>query len=485
MNVLFVMRTAGYFPYHQSTIEHLLRRGHRVSLLFAHDSGPVDERGFHEWLADGRDVTMGPALKREGIWRRILFATREARSYASYCRRGPDVTVYRERWRQYLPAPLRRASEHSRLARAVFRAGTTEHLLAAVERVAPASGPILTALRRDRPDCVVVSPVNLRFDEEVEYVKAARRAGIPSVVPVQSWDNLTTKGLFHVHPDLVLAWHHGHREEAESIHRIPADRIVITGAPFFDKWFAPDRTLGSRAATCARLGLNEAWPYVLYLGSSANIARDESWLVTALVQALRQADQPALRTLQVAFKPHPANLRPLPGLDAAGVPVCQRERGRPDTPDAVAAFRDALHHAAAVVGVNTTGMLDAVLCDRPCVALAVKRYRDTQTRTAHFQRMQASKALLVAGSVNVAVEMLGRIVGGEDRTETARRHFAETYARPRGLGMAAGQAAATAIELASQRLTGRAIDAAIDAERAATTRAERAIGRRVGVDATT
>ena len=123
VNILFVMRTAGYFPYHQTTIDHLLARGHRVTLLFDHDSGPIDERGFQEWLARGPQVTVGPALQRRGgVWRRVLFAVREARSYASYCRRGPEATFYRERWRQYLPQWLRRSAEHNRLVRTAFRA---------------------------------------------------------------------------------------------------------------------------------------------------------------------------------------------------------------------------------------------------------------------------------------------------------------------------------------------------------------------------
>jgi hypothetical protein len=462
MNILFVMRTAGYFPYHQTTIEHLLERGHHVTLLFDHDSGPIDERGYHEWAAAGHPVTVGKALQRRGFWRHLLFATREARSYASYCRRGPEVEFYRDRWRQYLPPWLQRWSRDNRLVRALFRIPFTERLLGTVEAAAPASPQIVAALRRDQRDCVVASPVNLRFDEEIEYVKAAKALGIPSVVPVLSWDNLTTKGLLHVQPDLLLAWHHGHREEAQAIHGVPADRIVVTGSPFFDKWFAIDRPISSRAATCHRLGLDPATPYLLYLGSSANIARDESWLVVALLRAIRRTDDPVLCRLQIVFKPHPANLRALPGLDEAGVPVYQRQRGRPDTADAVAEFRDVLHHAVAVVGVNTTGMLDAVLCDRPCLALAVKKYRNTQTSTAHFRRMQESKALIVAGSIKVAVKSLGRLLAGDDQTVAARRRFAATYARPRGLGADAGQAAAIAIELASQRQNAIEIDRAID-----------------------
>ena len=107
-------------------------------------------------------------------------------------------------------------------------------------------------------------------------------------------------------------------------------------------------------------------------------------------------------------------------------------------------------------------MLDAVLCGRPCVALAVKKYRNTQTSTAHFQRMQESKALLVAGSVRVAVEGLGGILAGDDRTAAARQRFAATYARPRGIGADAGLAAAIAIELASQGRSATEIDTAID-----------------------
>jgi hypothetical protein len=464
VNILFVMRTAGYFPYHQTTIEHLLQRGHQVTLLFDHDSGPIDERGFQEWLAAGHQVTVGNTLRRGGVWRRVLFATREARSYASYCRRGPEAKFYRERWREYLPPWLRRRSEDNRLVRAVFHAPFAQQLLGAVERISPASRDIVAALRRDGRECVVVSPINLRFDEEVEYVKAAKKVGVPTVVPVLSWDNLTTKGLFHVQPDLVLAWHQGHWEEAQAIHGVPADRVVITGSPFFDKWFGINRPISARGATCSRIGLDPDKPYLLYLGSSANIARDESWLVIALLQAIRRAEDPALDGLQIVFKPHPANLRPIPQLDEARIAIYQRERGRPDTADAIAEFRDILHHAVAVIGVNTTGMLDAVLCDRPCIALAAKKYRQTQAYTPHFQRMQESKALLTAGSVRVAVEILSRIMAGDQRSASARRRFAATYARPRGLGSEAGLAAAIAIELAAQSRSASEIDKAIDRE---------------------
>jgi hypothetical protein len=469
VKILFVLRAAGFFPYHQTTVDHLLARGHDVTLLFETRPGRPDDRAFEAWLAArGNRVVVGDAVKRRGWWRHVLFAAREARSYASYCQRGPEVVFYRERWRRYLPWWLERVVEHFRWADALFHRPVMQKLLAEVERLTPASRTIVAALGRDRPDCVVASPINLLHDEEVEYVKAARTLGIPSVVPVMSWDNLTTKGLLHVEPDFVLAWHAGHQQEAEEIHGVGAGHVVVTGSPFFDKWFSFERRISSRTATCRRIGLSPDAPYLLYLGSSANIARDESWLVLAVVRALREAPDPKLRRLQVVFKPHPGgslrNVRALPRLDKAGILVWPRERGRPDTADEVHGFRDMMHHAAIVVGVNTTGMVDAILCDRPCLALTVKRYRSTQTDTTHFRRMLESNAFLVGRSVRNATTLISRTLAGDDPTAVARRRFAAIYARPRGVGAEAGEAAAIAIELACSRLSADAITARIERE---------------------
>src|SRR5215217_3498050 len=49
-------------------------------------------------------------------------------------------------------------------------------------------------------------------------VKAARRLGVRSAVPVLSWDNLTNKGLIRVPPDQVLVWNEAQKTEAVMMH---------------------------------------------------------------------------------------------------------------------------------------------------------------------------------------------------------------------------------------------------------------------------
>jgi hypothetical protein len=466
LKIVFVMRSHAHLAYHSTTIEHLLRRRHSIHVLFdpsRTNRDVTEQRSVQVWVAGRNGIDVGYAVPPSGFWHEVLAVTREARTYASYCRRRSGSTIYQERWQKYLPDSLQQFSR-TRTGAWVFRRNVTGRLLGAIERRTPADSAIVAALRREAPDCVVASPTTMRSDAGIEYVKAARALAIPSVVPVLSWDNLTTKGLMHVQPDLVLAWHAGHRQEARSIHQVPASRIVVAGSPFFDKWFDRSAPIRSRSATCLQTNLDPSRPYVLYLGSSGTIAGDESWLVLRLAEAIRASSDPWLRKLQLIFKPHPANLRALPKLDAGAVIVWPREPGLPDTSETIRQFRDMLHHAVCVVGINTTGMVDAVLCDRPCVALTVREYDAKQIETVHFRRMVQSKAFYTAHSGKEVLRLLLRLRAGKDTCAGARRKFMRDYARPRGLGGDAGEAAALAIEQAAARRTAADITAAIERE---------------------
>src|SRR5262249_38659709 len=49
---------------------------------------------------------------------------------------------------------------------------------------------------------------------EPDAIKTARRLGIPSVMLVWSWDNLSSKSVLQEHPDHVLVWNETQRAEA-------------------------------------------------------------------------------------------------------------------------------------------------------------------------------------------------------------------------------------------------------------------------------
>lgn len=452
MKVLFALHSTAHYAYHESTIRALLACGHSVRVVFAKEGSvsPLERVTDRRPDAGGERLAVGWLQPRDDRWRRILTPARALRSYSSYLRQPEQSDYYRARWRKRLGAWLEARVERPWFARLV--AGTPVfRALGLVERLAPPAKVVLADLAADRPDVVVASPANLRDPEEIEYVKAARRLGIPTVLPVLSWDNLTTKGLIHVVPDLVLAWNETHRGEAQRVHGIPADRIAVTGSPFFDAWFDDAVAIEPRDAFCRRVGLDPERPFAVYLGSSKNIARDETWLVREIAAELEG--------LQLLVRPHPANAAVYATLEEPDVVVWPKAGRLPDSDAAREEFQSTLAHAVAAVGINTSGMIDAVIADRPCVAVVVERYDATQSEAVHFGHLVEAQTLALAEGPQACAAVLRGLLDGEDPTREARRRFVEAFVRPRGLATPAGERMATAIELAARRVPGPEIEA--------------------------
>ena len=84
--------------------------------------------------------------------------------------------------------------------RPIFRSRAGNRFLTSALLVVERAIPIDRAIVRPRrsanaPDVLLVTPLVDIGSDQVDYVKAARRLGIRSALPVLSWDNLTNKGL--------------------------------------------------------------------------------------------------------------------------------------------------------------------------------------------------------------------------------------------------------------------------------------------------
>src|SRR5437773_1691189 len=135
-----------------------------------------------------------------------------------------------------------------------------------LERAVPSNNAIAAFLHKEQPDLLLVTPLLYFGSQQVEYVRAARALGIPTVLGVGSWDHLTTKGLIHEQPDRVLVWNEAQRTEADELHGIPSNRVTVTGAQAYDHWFVQKPTL-SREQFCAKVGVPADRPILLYLCS--------------------------------------------------------------------------------------------------------------------------------------------------------------------------------------------------------------------------
>jgi hypothetical protein len=451
--VVVAIRSVAHLTYIESVLDEVLLRGHELTLLFdAKWSKRVSRDLLDAFVERWPDTRVGDLRKRQGgVARRLVFGARELRSYGAYVRRLGLDSKYTVRWRQYLPAWAKRASRgdhqmRGRLLTLALRWPASDSCFALIERLVPAERAIGDHLAELGADVVLATPANLRFDEEIEYVKAARRWGIPSAILVLTWDNLTTKGLVHVIPSVLLAWNEAHATEAETLHRVPRSRIRIVGSPFFDKWL--DRSLAPepRDAFCQRLGLAPERPVVLYLGSSKHIAPDEGWVVAELERSLRSSKEPALRDATVLVRPHPFNHEAHAAHEGDGIVVWPTSVRLPELPDQQRELVSAVTHAVCAVGLNTSAMIDAVALDRPVLTVLLDRYADTQRSAEHFRHLADSGAIELATSFDDLAVRIAAVAAGKDSTVAARARFVRTFLRPGDPTVSAGHAAADQLE---------------------------------------
>jgi hypothetical protein len=198
VRVLFIGRSIAHFLYIETTLAGLLRRGASVELFFdegwSHDWAPASSDPLDEFTVTHPELITGWAPRRADGWRNFLFSIRELRSYRSYLTRPRSTSFYVRRWANYQTPNLKRLIEKNWF-RVMLRTPIADLTLRFCEWIAPSDPGLLAVLSDKQPDVMVASPADLRFSEETDFIKAARRLRIPTAIQVLTWDNLSTKGL--------------------------------------------------------------------------------------------------------------------------------------------------------------------------------------------------------------------------------------------------------------------------------------------------
>jgi hypothetical protein len=286
---------------------------------------------------------------------------------------------------------------------------------------------------------LVVSPLIDAASSQVDLVRAAQSIGIPVAAAIASWDNLTNKGHLRVQPELVTVWNEHQKSEATTYHGVPADRVTVTGAQLFDRWFerAPSQ---SREGFCRMVGLPADRPMVLYTGSSVFIARSEveEPFVRRWLTALRASSDRTLRDAAVLVRPHPFNCAAWETAEYSGlgpVTVWPRQRYTPAAEQARDSLFDSLYYSAAVVGLNTSAMIEATILGRPVLSVLAPEFAATQEGTVHFHYLLPENGgfLHVSDSVAGNIDQLSNVLAHPEMTAEQTARFVRSFIRPSGL----------------------------------------------------
>jgi hypothetical protein len=424
VKVLFIARHFTYFRNFDSVVTALAARGHRVHLAADRDDALGGRALVDRLVASSSHVTSGVTPIHEwGRYRRVSGALRLALDYLRYSdSRYEEMPKIRQRAYERTPAfalVLARLPGRRFITRALER----------LEEAVPRQAGVDDFLRAHEPDLLLITPLIELGSPQLDYVRAARRLGVRSALCVWSWDHLSSKALVRVVPDAVIVWNEIQREEAARFHGIPADRVRVTGAQCFDRWFGRQPSL-SRAAFCRRAGLPDDRPFVLYVCSALfRGSPPEAAFVRRWVSALRASDDPVVRSSSILIRPHPQRLDdwagagPLEGATVWGSNPID-EAGRAD-------YFDSLHHCAAVVGINTSALVEAAIVDRPVYTIMPPEYHDNQEGTYHFHHLLTvgDGFMRVARTLDEHTAQLGRGLRGERPSNAA---FVERFVRPQG-----------------------------------------------------
>jgi hypothetical protein len=285
---------------------------------------------------------------------------------------------------------------------------------------------------------------------QVDYVRGARTLGIPSMLCVGSWDHLTTKGLVHAVPNRVTVWNDVQRREAQELHGIGPEQVTVTGAQAYDHWFVSKPSL-SREAFCLQVGLPADRPLLLYLCSSPFIAPYEVGFVRRWIEAIRHAPDARLREVALLVRPHPQNADQWRGVDLSSygaVAVWPALGANPVDRDARADYFNSMYYSAAVVGVNTSALIESGIVGRPVHTIVTEEFQSTQEGTLHFRHLENVNGglLQIARDFDEHLAQVGDVLAGDTCFEVRSRGFVEAFIRPCGLDRPAAEIFADTVE---------------------------------------
>ena len=184
-------------------------------------------------------------------------------------------------------------------------------------------------------------------------------------------------------------------------------------------------------------------PLLLYLCSSPFITPHEVAFVRRWIEAIAACVAiPQLRRAAILIRPHPQNAAQWSDFDPSeyeAVGIWPRAGANPVDTDARADYYDSMFHSVAVVGVNTSALIESGIVGRPVYTVLADEFAGQQEGTLHFQHLQERQRRAAARrprrSTSTSRSWPPAVRGECDPAKS--RAFVEAFIRPHGLDMPA------------------------------------------------
>ncbi len=147
------------------------------------------------------------------------------------------------------------------------------------------------------PDLVII-PCAFNDSYSLDTLKSAKALGKKTLLIMFNWDNVSSKGVLPFLPDYMAVWGEQTKEHAIRIQRMPDDRVIILGAPQFERYHMPVTPSRDEWRLANGLPLNKK--IILFTGMSRMISE-----IDLLVELDKAIENKVLSDVHVLYRPHP------------------------------------------------------------------------------------------------------------------------------------------------------------------------------------
>lgn len=283
-----------------------------------------------------------------------------------------------------------------------------------------------------RPDLVFATDVLSSLDPRLMLETKARN--IPVVGMVRSWDNLTTKGLLPVIPDVLVVNNTLLEDEAVRYHHISKNQIRVVGIPHYDR-YVERRPINSREQFYRSVDADPSKRLVLLapLGDRFFVRntfdRDTIEIVSKMIPESHQLLVRLPPADNVSLEGYVQNKNVIfdrPGIHFSNDPNFKKSEMQVKDDNHLI---DSLYYCDALVAVSTTLTIDAAVFDKPLLLIGFDS-NDRRIRSGsaarlleynHIQYLLKSPGIRVAHSPEELQDTLTRYLEDSSRDREGRK----------------------------------------------------------------
>jgi hypothetical protein len=248
------------------------------------------------------------------------------------------------------------------------------------------------------------------------FIYQSREFGFPHVLIADNWDNLFSKTVFPIKPDLVGCFGVQSAEFGSQLHGIPENRFVALGSARFDVYRKLPKVKTRRL--------------IIFAGSS--MPKDDENILRLMDQV--RADtywRTSSQHLSWRYRPHPAPqhsvssfVESFPNIEFTNQPNHFGENRWPDLTDSV----EELANTRVAICMPTSYLLEALVCEVPVIIPVFKEMigltssKSLMDSLAHLKDVEKLPGVFIANSPSELIDQLSKLLE-EDFRITPTEHL--------------------------------------------------------------